>query len=164
MIIACKIFLAEVFSDGGEASWLNINSFIESDKYVQLHAIFQIGLIQSEYLDKAMLENMHNQHLRNKAESLQSAIIVGAGPNGLYSAFKLFLLGINVTLVNDREEYIRNQLVNLDGNWMIHLSIWLGTKFDELFLEEESPGFVNETFADGGLINIKLLEIAMKQD
>uniref|UniRef100_A0A915EDV9 FAD-binding domain-containing protein n=1 Tax=Ditylenchus dipsaci TaxID=166011 RepID=A0A915EDV9_9BILA len=57
----------------------------------------------------------------------EKAVIVGAGPIGLYSAFQLFLAGINVTLVNDRPKYARNQVLYLNADWIFELRLLLGT-------------------------------------
>uniref|UniRef100_A0A915EKN8 FAD-binding domain-containing protein n=1 Tax=Ditylenchus dipsaci TaxID=166011 RepID=A0A915EKN8_9BILA len=87
-------------------------------------------------------------------------IIVGGGPNGLYAAFQLFLSGLSVTLVNDRpEKYTRNQIINIDPNYMFQLQILLGTSYSRLFFEKESPGKIVH---EHGQINLKHIETAMK--
>lgn len=61
-------------------------------------------------------------------------LIVGAGPVGLYAAFKMFLSGFAlVTLVNSRTEYTRPQGVVFDASWLAQLRLLLGTHFDTLF-------------------------------
>jgi len=77
--------------------------------------------------------------------------------------FKLFLEGMNVTLVNDRSEhYIRNQLVFFDRKWMLQLRFFLGTKFDKLFDKEgKSKGRLLED--EIGMVNIGIMETALKE-
>ncbi|KAF7634082.1 hypothetical protein Mgra_00006502 [Meloidogyne graminicola] len=100
------------------------------------------------------MENKENKEYKH-------AVVQGAGPIGLYAAFKLFIEGINVTLVNNRsEEYIRNQLVIFDRKWMLQLPFFLGTVFDKLFIEKGSKGKMLDE--ELGLINIKYLETELK--
>uniref|UniRef100_A0A915EFY6 FAD/NAD(P)-binding domain-containing protein n=1 Tax=Ditylenchus dipsaci TaxID=166011 RepID=A0A915EFY6_9BILA len=57
----------------------------------------------------------------------KTAVIVGGGPGGIYTAFQLFMAGMHVTLVNNRQDYVRNQSINLDNYYSFQLRILLGT-------------------------------------
>uniref|UniRef100_A0A915D9S9 FAD-binding domain-containing protein n=1 Tax=Ditylenchus dipsaci TaxID=166011 RepID=A0A915D9S9_9BILA len=112
-----------------------------------------------------MLECMYSEHIANKPiveKALKKAVIIGGGPNGLYSALKLFLSGINVTLVEKRREYIRNQIVTLGTTWMFQLRIFLGTAFDECF-DKTNSWQIKHDNGENGEINIKIFENALKR-
>uniref|UniRef100_A0A915DER0 Uncharacterized protein n=1 Tax=Ditylenchus dipsaci TaxID=166011 RepID=A0A915DER0_9BILA len=136
---------------------------IKHAKNKNLKAIYELSLIQHEILDTALLENMYHEHKSNQPKNekpLKKAVIVGAGPSGLYAAFQLYLSGVNITLVNDRKDYIRNQIVQLDSNYMLQLKMFLGTKFEKLFYGKYSPGILTQQ--NGGQISLKHLEKAFK--
>uniref|UniRef100_A0A915MBS3 Uncharacterized protein n=1 Tax=Meloidogyne javanica TaxID=6303 RepID=A0A915MBS3_MELJA len=90
----------------------------------------------------------------------KDAIVEGAGPIGLYSTYKLFLEGMNVTVINDRSaDYIRNQLVIFDRKWVSQMRFFFGTKFDRLFIQQNSDGkMLDEELV---LISIKDMELAL---
>uniref|UniRef100_A0A915MYL4 Uncharacterized protein n=1 Tax=Meloidogyne javanica TaxID=6303 RepID=A0A915MYL4_MELJA len=90
----------------------------------------------------------------------KDAVVEGAGPIGLYSTYKLFLEGINVTVINDRSaDYIRNQLVIFDRKWVSQMRFFFGTEFDRLFIHQNSVGkMLDEELV---LISIKDMELAL---
>lgn len=92
---------------------------------------------------------------------LFARFLLGAGPIGMYSAFQLFMAGMEVTIVNDRpERYMRNRVIFLDPKWMTHLRFFLGTEFDEFFIGENSTADLNP--GDVGLVCGRHLERVMK--
>uniref|UniRef100_A0A915LGD3 Uncharacterized protein n=1 Tax=Meloidogyne javanica TaxID=6303 RepID=A0A915LGD3_MELJA len=106
-----------------------------------LKLIFDLSSIQSNELDKAINEKFYEDHKKNKemGKGYNYAVVEGAGPIGLYTTFKLFIEGINVTLLNDRSaDYTREQFILLDRKWIYQLNLILGTQFDQLFNEENS--------------------------
>jgi hypothetical protein len=82
---------------------------------------------------------------------MDRVVVEGGGPIGLLSTFRLFMAGMEVTMVNDRMEYNRPQLVLFDSNWQAQLRYLLGTKFDQLFDRKTAR-----------LISIKYMEIVVK--
>ena len=87
----------------------------------------------------------------------------------MYGKFKFYML---ITLhiitlsscivVNDRsEEYIRNRAFFLDAKWMTQLRFFLGTKFDQLFVDNRAPARIN--LVEVGQLNCKNLENVLKQ-
>lgn len=72
----------------------------------------------------------------------------------------LFLEGMNVTVINDRSaDYIRNQLVIFDRKWVSQMRFFFGTKFDRLFIQQNSDGkMLDEELV---LISIKDMELAL---
>jgi hypothetical protein len=103
--------------------------------------------------NKSQKDSMDNM----EAINMRSAVIAGAGTNGLLAAFKLFYAGMDVDLVNDREEYTRTQMVIYDPNWMCTFRYFLGTKFMKIF---HNPGFIHN---ECGYIGIHYVEQAMKE-
>jgi hypothetical protein len=99
--------------------------------------------------------------------SPKNVIIEGAGPIGLFAAFQFFLAGMNVRLVNNREEYNRRKMVFLDRKWMSQLRFLLGTKFRVLFNkktklgQETSLGRID--YGDVGQVNVREIEKIMKE-
>ncbi|CAK5087125.1 unnamed protein product [Meloidogyne enterolobii] len=142
LVIQCKVFISDLNSEGSEGSFIDIFSFMEKhSKLKDLKLIFDLSLIHSVELDKAIIEKFYEEHSDNKEKvrGYKYAVVEGAGPIGLYTAFKLFIEGINVTLVNDRsEEYTREQFILLDRKWIYQLNLILGTQFDQLFNDENS--------------------------
>jgi hypothetical protein len=131
------------------------------------------------------LLGQHNQRAENAAErmgnkALGRVLVEGAGPVGLYATLKMFAgelwheqmtkhfilpiprtAGLRVTLVNDRPEtYERNRMVFLDAKWMAQLRLFLGTIYDEVFVDPKGPGQVNYFF-EAGQLNVKYIEGAM---
>jgi 2-polyprenyl-6-methoxyphenol hydroxylase-like FAD-dependent oxidoreductase len=84
----------------------------------------------------------------------------GAGPVGLFAAFKFFMAGANVLIVNDRIDYTRNRAIFFDQRWMQQLRFLLGTKFYDLFVDEMSPGHINMP-ENVGQTNIKEMEVRL---
>ncbi|KAI1713805.1 hypothetical protein Ddc_11697 [Ditylenchus destructor] len=173
IILACKDFIYEVFSEGGEGSWLNIMSFATSTdpKYRILYAVYKIAMLQSLVLDEALLASMLEMHDRfrekqkDKADPLIRALIAGGGPSGMLALKKFFMSGMSVTLVEKRTKFVRNQVVILDTKWMIQLRLFLGTSFDKTFGpigNRTKPGAYSEFGLYNGIINVKNLETALK--
>jgi threonine dehydrogenase-like Zn-dependent dehydrogenase len=78
-----------------------------------------LGAINSKSLDILLLNSMLNRHksLRQKlvdkaAQPLKRLIIEGAGPVGLFTAFEMFFAGMDVTIVNDRTDYLRSHRID----------------------------------------------------
>jgi hypothetical protein len=61
-----------------------------------LDVLIELGLLR-EHLEMSKLAKANKKKLTR-------TVISGAGPNGLYSAFKFFLSGMDILLVNDRPE------------------------------------------------------------
>ncbi|KAL7073917.1 hypothetical protein ACQ4LE_006726 [Meloidogyne hapla] len=175
LVIECKEFIRDIHSEerqqsyspstatefkGSEGSFIDILSFMEKDTEMSgLKNIFELSKIQTRKLDQAINGRIYEEHKRKIGE-YKNAIVQGAGPVGLYATYKLFIEGVNVTLVNDRsEEYIRNRVVFFDRKWMSQLRFFLGTKFDELFDKEGKGRWLDE---DIGLVNIKNMETVLK--
>jgi len=107
IVIKCKIFMADLCSKGTECSLLDIYSFMENSHLLKdskdfstvteldhLKIIFVLTKIQSKEMDKAIIEEIYNQHLENKkklSKEYKNVIVEGAGPVGLYAAFELFM-------------------------------------------------------------------------
>uniref|UniRef100_A0A1I8BW58 FAD_binding_3 domain-containing protein n=1 Tax=Meloidogyne hapla TaxID=6305 RepID=A0A1I8BW58_MELHA len=185
LVIECKEFIRDIHSEerqqsdspstsnafkGSEGSFIDIFSFMEKDTEMSgLKNIFELSKIQTRKLDQAINGRIYEEHKRKIGE-YKNAIVQGAGPVGLYATYKLFIEGVNVTLVNDRpEEYIRNRVVFFDRKWMSQLRFFLGTKFDKLFIVEErqndkeyKPPLGRWLDEDIGLVNIKNMETALK--
>uniref|UniRef100_A0A915LCQ9 Uncharacterized protein n=1 Tax=Meloidogyne javanica TaxID=6303 RepID=A0A915LCQ9_MELJA len=167
LIIRCKVFIRDLHSEGGEGSLIDIFSFMEKHEELgHLIQILNLSKFQSRGLDKAINERIYQEHLENKMrKEYKNAIVQGAGPVGLYATYKLFIEGVNVTLVNDRsEDYTRNRVVFFDRKWMSQLRFFLGTEFDKLFIDkqngEKSLGRILDE--DIGFVNIKHMETFLK--
>ena len=73
------------------------------------------------------LKNRQKRNVSRKGNRMEYAVVEGAGPNGLFAVFQLFLAGMKVRLVNDRpEEYMRSRIFLLDPKWMCQLRFYLG--------------------------------------
>jgi threonine dehydrogenase-like Zn-dependent dehydrogenase len=69
----------------------------------------KISQIDSDHLDKLYLADIYGRHLDMKKtisstqhhghQPFRSAIVVGAGPIGLFTALQLFTIGIETTVV-----------------------------------------------------------------
>jgi hypothetical protein len=192
LILRAKIFIAQIFSDGGEVTRLDLYSFMHANKEVGgpwlsskgenlsllLTTIYGISELQSQEVDALINEEMWKEHLKNvpklkmtvvpnnkkplnhekkrekfntdtdqacddhdrehcekdiqQEEPRNRVLIEGGGPVGLLSAIRLFMAGMHVTLVNDRWDYTRPQVIGLDMSWLAQLRFLLGTKFGEL--------------------------------
>nr|CAD2189566.1 unnamed protein product [Meloidogyne enterolobii] len=133
----------QLIANGGtEGSFIDIFSFMEKHAELKdLKLIFDLSSIHSIELDKAIVEKFYEDHKKNKemGKGYNYAVVEGAGPIGLYTTFKLFIEGINVTILNDRSaDYTREQFILLDRKWIYQLNLILGTQFDQLFNEENS--------------------------
>uniref|UniRef100_A0A915LFH4 Uncharacterized protein n=1 Tax=Meloidogyne javanica TaxID=6303 RepID=A0A915LFH4_MELJA len=131
-------------------------------KLKDLKLIFDLSSIQSNELDKAINEKFYEDHKKNKemGRGYNYAVVEGAGPIGLYTTFKLFIEGINVTLINDRsEDYTREHFILLDRKWIYQLNLILGTQFDQLFNEENSMGRLLPNHV--GIVIMKNFETAL---
>ena len=89
---------------GGEGSWLDVFSFMNSDdrKYSHLKTILELSNIQSHLLDNFILEAMMTEHIagamsKRRIRRPMKAVVEGGGPIGLFSALQLFLAGFHVT-------------------------------------------------------------------
>nr|CAD2152750.1 unnamed protein product [Meloidogyne enterolobii] len=145
LIINCKTFMADLHSKGSEGSLLDIYSFMENASSLNfpkslfnvtalksLKIIFNLSKIQSKEMDKAILEVIYNQHLKNKrlSKEYKNVIVEGDGTVGFYAAFELFMEGMNVTLLNNRsDDNTRKRFIFFDGKWMPQLRFILGTEF-----------------------------------
>ncbi|KAL7073914.1 hypothetical protein ACQ4LE_006733, partial [Meloidogyne hapla] len=90
----------------------------------------------------------------------KNAIVEGIGTIGLYAAYKLFMEGINVTIVNNHSN-TSNQQVFFDRKWMSQLRFFLGTEYDKLFDKEgKSKGRLLDE--DISLVNINNIETSLK--
>ncbi|CAK5090120.1 unnamed protein product [Meloidogyne enterolobii] len=168
LIIRCKVFIRDLHSEGAEGSLIDIFSFMNNHEELgNLIQILNLSKIQSRALDKAINERIYQEHLKNKMrKGYKNAIVQGAGSVGLYAAYKLFIGGVNVTLVNDRsEEYIRNRVVFFDRKWMSQLRFFLGTEFDKLFIDKQNGEKSLGRILDGdiGFVSIKNMETALKE-
>ncbi|CAK5090188.1 unnamed protein product [Meloidogyne enterolobii] len=165
LIIHCKVFIRDLHSESGEGSLIDIFSFMEKHEELDnLIQILNLSKIQSKELDKAINERIYQEHLENKMrKGYKNAIVQGAGPVGLYATYKLFIEGVNVTLVNDRSEaYIRNRVVFFDRKWMSQLRFFLGTEFNILF-DKEGNSLGSLLDEDIGFVNIKNMENVLKE-
>uniref|UniRef100_A0A915N3S9 Uncharacterized protein n=1 Tax=Meloidogyne javanica TaxID=6303 RepID=A0A915N3S9_MELJA len=164
LVIECKVFIRDLHSEGGEGALIDIFSFMENHTEMKdLKNISELSKIQTEKLDQASFKRIYEEH--KKESKSKRAIVQGAGPVGLYATYKLFMEGVNVTLVNDRsEKYIRNRVVFFDRKWMSQLRFFLGTEFDKLFIDnengEKSLGRILDE--DIGFVNIKHMETFLK--
>jgi len=93
LIIRCKVFIRDLHSEGGEGSLIDIFSFMEKHEELgDLIQILNLSTVQSQWLDKAINEKIYQEHLENKMrKGYKNAIVQGAGPVGLYAAYKLFI-------------------------------------------------------------------------
>ncbi|CAK5079933.1 unnamed protein product [Meloidogyne enterolobii] len=92
-------------------------------------------------MDKIIIEQIYSDHFSNKKSNKQyeNVVVEGGGPIGLYATIKLFIEGMNVTLIDDSsDEYTRNQYIFVDRKWMSELRYILGTGFGQLFVEDKS--------------------------
>ncbi|KAL7074228.1 hypothetical protein ACQ4LE_006413, partial [Meloidogyne hapla] len=169
LVIECKNFIRNLNSEGAEGSFLDILSFMEKPEKIfeDLKKIFDLSKIQSKKLDEAILEKIFKEHVKNRIQKntgkvYKNAIVEGAGPIGLYATYKLFMEGMNVTVINDRSEnYIRTQLVIFDRKWVSQMRLFFGTEFDKLFFEKDSVGKMLDD--ELVLISIKDMEIALME-
>uniref|UniRef100_A0A915LWR4 Uncharacterized protein n=1 Tax=Meloidogyne javanica TaxID=6303 RepID=A0A915LWR4_MELJA len=152
IVIKCKIFMADLCSKGTECSLLDIYSFMENSHLLKdskdfstvteldhLKIIFVLTKIQSKEMDKAIIEEIYNQHLENKkklSKEYKNVIVEGAGPVGLYAAFELFMEGMNVTAVSGYSKSLDDK-IHLDNKFLSKIRFILATEFDKLFSEKE---------------------------
>jgi len=102
--------MADLHSKGSEGSLLDIYSFMENASSLNfpkslfnvtalksLKIIFNLSKIQSKEMDKAILEVIYNQHLKNKrlSKEYKNVIVEGDGTVGFYAAFELFMGNFN---------------------------------------------------------------------
>ncbi|CAK5080003.1 unnamed protein product [Meloidogyne enterolobii] len=161
-IILSKLFIIDLHSNGSEGSLIDIYSFIEkgpsSRRLIKewfqrqelltnisalgaLRTIFVLSKFQSEEMDKIIIEQIYTDHFSNKKSNKQykNVLVEGGGPIGLYATIKLFIEGMNVTLIDDSpDEYARNHFIFVDRKWMSELRYILGTGFDQLYVEDKS--------------------------
>nr|CAD2179817.1 unnamed protein product [Meloidogyne enterolobii] len=186
-IILSKLFIIDLHSNGSEGSLIDIYSFIEkgpsSRRLIKewfgtnkqellsnisalgaLKPIFVLSKFQSEEMDKIIIEQIYSDHVFNKKSSKQyeNVVVEGCGPIGLYATIMLFIEGMNLTLIDDSpEEYTRNHFIFVDRKWMSQLRYILGTRFDQLFVEDKS--LLKDVNNDiGVIIESKNLEIALR--
>jgi hypothetical protein len=95
-VIECKIFIRDLHLLESEGSLIDILSFMENDRKLRkLKHIFEQSKVQSNEYDYKILEKIYKEHLINaskinQARAYKHAIVQGAGPVGLYAAYKLF--------------------------------------------------------------------------
>jgi hypothetical protein len=111
LVIECKQFMRRLMSEEGEGSWLDVFSFMKAPnhRFLALRNAFELSKMQSKRLDELINEAMLHEHLANQpppgaAQPMARAVVEGAGPAGLLSAYHLFLAGMRLLLVNDRPE------------------------------------------------------------
>jgi threonine dehydrogenase-like Zn-dependent dehydrogenase len=97
-----------MLSEGGEGSWLDIFTFMDNN--TRLKRIFEVVKVQSPELDQIVNLVIFKKHLdaakvaEAQGRSFIKGIVVGAGPIGLYTAFQLFMAGMQILVVNNRPE------------------------------------------------------------
>nr|CAD2127714.1 unnamed protein product [Meloidogyne enterolobii] len=163
IVIKCKIFMADLHSKGSESSLIDIYSFMEKVPFElnSLKIIFNLSKIQSKEIDKAINEEIYNQHLENKnklRKEIKNVIVEGNCPFGLYAAFELFMEGINVTVVSGLSSQEKDKIIYINKNQIPKLRFILGTEFDK-FLNEQEKTQIN----NGINLNIKTFENALKE-
>ncbi|KAI3410942.1 hypothetical protein GPALN_003025 [Globodera pallida] len=165
----CKEFMRKLMSEEGEGSWLNIYTFIVSplEQYNTLRNIHELAKVQSAKLDEMINEAMWQEHEQTRSVhdvKHKHVIVEGAGPIGLFSVFHLFLAGASVTVLNDRpERYTRNQMTFIDAKFVAQFRLFLGTKFDKLYIDEKALARINTLDGEVGQQNVKLLEQVFKE-
>uniref|UniRef100_A0A915DF10 Uncharacterized protein n=1 Tax=Ditylenchus dipsaci TaxID=166011 RepID=A0A915DF10_9BILA len=89
-------------------------------------------------------------------------VVAGAGMSGLYATLQFFRAGMHVTMVNDRsEQYERALIIGFDMNWREQARFFLGSKFAEMFGEENPAGRLSPTNSSLW-IQLRTLETAFK--
>uniref|UniRef100_A0A915EH03 Uncharacterized protein n=1 Tax=Ditylenchus dipsaci TaxID=166011 RepID=A0A915EH03_9BILA len=121
-----------MFSEGNTLSWTDDEAYIKDadNETTKLGVIYKLAMLQNKTLDDAMLENMYHEHLTI------------------------------VTLVNDREQYIRNQIIAVGSNYLFLLKLLLGTGYDRLISKVELTGHYKDV--ENKQINLKEFESALK--
>lgn len=123
----------------------------DSAQFAPLGLAIELASLQSETMDEWLLAEMYDTHLSNRTLQpssknttlplLQRILIVGGGPNGLYSLFRLFLDGHDVTLVEKRVRRDRAHFIVVDPIWAWQLRLLIvGSEFDRLFIDSNSSG------------------------
>uniref|UniRef100_A0A1I8BW88 DAO domain-containing protein n=1 Tax=Meloidogyne hapla TaxID=6305 RepID=A0A1I8BW88_MELHA len=131
-----------------------------------LKIIFDLSKLQSTELDKAINETIYNKHIHNKRKTkkYKNAIVEGAGLIGLYAAYKLFMEGMNVTLVTGRSNRRNDNICNIEQRWLLELRFFLGTEFDKLFDKEgKSKNRLHDNYEVIGLVNLKNIGNKLKE-
>lgn len=120
-----------------------------------LKTVMELAELQSEHMDKMLLEEMYKMHMdRRKLATLppgqqqssadnphlpllQHILVVGGGPNGLYTLFRLFLDGHDVTLVEKRVRRDRSHFIMAEKIWAIQARLLiLGSIYDRRFVAD----------------------------
>lgn len=159
------------FIKEAQVLWLTLNreyggfidliAFSKEEGFEGLAYLFKMSRLSDPKIDDAINEWLYDEHMRNRPTKTPSlALVQGAGPIGLFTAAKLVETGTNVTLVNDREDYTRKQIVRVDPRWVAELQFFLGTKFNDLFSLYE--GHINRN-DNVGEMNISSLEKPLKE-
>jgi len=163
-VIACKKWcIKRVRTEETLLDFKMLDVYAQSTTYFKLCSLFgNIGALQSEELDSAVLEDLlatHKAHTSAGGGSMR-VVVEGAGAVGLYSGLKAFLAGANVTVVNDRsEEYSRKQILFLDRIWKEELRYFLGTKYKELFRDEMEEQCVSLRVVED-LLKVRMVEFS----
>ncbi|KAF7634079.1 hypothetical protein Mgra_00006497 [Meloidogyne graminicola] len=91
LVLDCKIFIKNLHYRGKEGTLIDILSFMKVEELTSLKLIYELSDIQSKKLDEAINSRIYREHLRNEQNNgNKHAIVQGAGPVGLYAAYKLF--------------------------------------------------------------------------
>lgn len=108
-----------------------------------LQKLFLCRGIRGEEVDLAVLQTICNEH--DKAKSHPKVVVEGGGPSGLLLAITQYQAGSQVALFEKRSTlFDRTQVVRLDPKWVSILQLYLGEKFNQLFLDEGHPGILRK--------------------
>uniref|UniRef100_A0A915MZC9 Uncharacterized protein n=1 Tax=Meloidogyne javanica TaxID=6303 RepID=A0A915MZC9_MELJA len=111
--------------------------------------------------------NLQSAFGKKMKEEYKNVIVDGSSLVGLYAAFRLFMEGMNVTLVNAlSEQHLQDRIVSIDRKWIPKLRFFLGTEFNKLFFDNENGGeksFGRILDEDIGVVNIKNMETVLKE-
>ena len=150
LVLACKAFYYRAISDlpweiphslewGGMGSRIHVHSLMQSPGSPHRTLLQKINILMhatNVTLDRMAIEAMLDEHTFNKRRlnergaHLQRAVVVGAGPNGLMTAVRLFLAGFRVTLIERRMVYERSRFVFLNEKWVAQLKWLLGSRYN----------------------------------
>lgn len=120
-------------------------------------------------MDTLRLDKMYEMHRHNRAthalgrrHRVRRIVIVGAGPVGLYAAYRLFTqTGADVWLVEKRPEYTRKHFVEMDELFKHEMMWLLGTGYSELVGLRSNEG--KETGLSGLQVVCAKMELLMKK-
>jgi len=116
-----------------------VHTFVEAGDeegvYKPLRDIYHCSALQSERINKEVVKWVLTEYSKNRKEV--AALVVGLGPNGLYSTILLLMAGFDVVAVSDRDEgpagYTRERLPSVDMTLVERYRLLWGQHFDEQF-------------------------------